>query len=348
MNRRTLLLLIAAIGIAGLYGADQLYRTLYEGPRERLESRIEGLQKRAKTISTTRIEARRDSKRLEAYEAMSLPYDLEQARAAYQGWLLALVSKHGMTQAAVDPGVARPITVRNRTRKGSREVADRIAYTLRGRTDLPHLTSFLGEFYQAGHLHKITALTLNPAGGGTQLDVSISIETLALMSCERESTLSELAWDRRVSPPESFTAIARRNFFARGFSRALAETRLTAITYGRDGEAEAWFRLGASGGTERAKAGTRVPISLIELEVIDILPDRAFVRVDGQTLWISVGGSLAEVMAAAGETIAAPAAVESAEPQGTPMPESSSGTDAAAAAASGASARPEGSEPAGG
>jgi len=300
MNRRTLLLLIAAISIVGLWGADQAYRTWYEVPRERLESRLEGLKERARTISENRIDARRDSKRLEAYEAMSLPYDLEQARAAYQGWLLALVSKHQMAQAAVDPGSARPISVRNRTRKGSREVAGQIGYTLRGRTDLAHLTDFLDEFYQAGHLHKITALNLNPTGGGSQLDVSISIETLALLSCERETELSQVAWDRRVSAPESFASIARRNFFARGFSRALAETRLTAITYGRDGEAEAWFRLGGSDETARAKSGTRVPVSLIELDVIDILPDRAFVRVDGQAVWLSVGGSLADVLSESG------------------------------------------------
>ena len=120
MNRRTLLLLLGAAAVGLLYAGDQIYRAGYEQPMDRLNNRLDGLVTREKKIKTTALEARRDQKRLDVYAALSLPYQPEQARAAYQQWLLALVDRHQMTQASVDPVQPRTIEVRNRTRRGSR------------------------------------------------------------------------------------------------------------------------------------------------------------------------------------------------------------------------------------
>ncbi len=297
MNRRTLLLLIGAIAVGGIYFADQAYRTWYEQPLDRLESRLEGLRLRERRAGTTQAEARRDVRRLDAYAAMSLPFDLEKAQSAYQAWLLSLVAEHQMTQAAVDPGQARGVEVRNRTRRGTRQVATRLPFTLRAKTDLVRLTAFLADFEQAGHLHKITSLAINPIGSGTEIDLTVSIEALSIGACEREADLSTLTWNRNVSPPESFAILARRNPFARGFSKALTDTRLTAITYGSDGEAEGWFRVGDESRTRSARSGQSLELDLVRVEVIDILPERLLVRIDGQTAWLSIGGSLEQALA---------------------------------------------------
>lgn len=295
MNRRTLLLLLGAAAVGLLYAGDQIYRAGYEQPIDRLNNRLDGLVTREKKIKTTALEARRDQKRLDVYAALSLPYQPEQARAAYQQWLLALVDRHQMTQASVDPVQPRTIEVRNRTRRGSRAVATRYPFQLRARTNLTRLTAFLEEFSQAGHLHKITAMTLNPSG--SDLDVSLSIEALSIDACERESSLSTQTWNRASDPEAQWGVIARRNLFARGFSQALTQTRLSGITYGADGEAEAWFQVGATQATRQVRAGEQLDIELFLVDVIDILPDRAFVRIDDQAGWLPVGSSLGDLIA---------------------------------------------------
>jgi len=296
MNRRTLLLLLAASSIGLLYGADQAYRKGYEAPLDRLNSRIDGLALKQRRAAQTQAEARRDVKRLDIYAALSLPYDLEKAKSAYQDWLLSLVAKLQMTQASVDPGQPRALSVRNRTQRGERQVATRLPFTLRAKTDLAQLTSFLQAFEGAGHLHKIVSLTINPIGSGFEIDVTMVIEALALDACEREAELSTLAWNRNVSEASSFASIARRNPFARGFSKTLAETRLTAITYGNDGEAEAWFRVGQENRTRQTRAGERLQLELVQIEVIDILPEKLFVRIDGKSAWMTIGATLGSLV----------------------------------------------------
>lgn len=294
MNRRTLLLLIGAISVGVLYGGDQLYRWGYEQPLDRLNTRLDGLVTREKKIKTTALEARRDIKRLDVYNELSLPYDAEQARARYQQWLLELIDRHQMTQASVDPAQPRTIDVRNRTRSGSRTVATRFPFQLRARTTLARLTEFMQEFMQAGHLHKITAMTLNPTG--SEVDITLSIEALSIDDCDRESELSTQTWTRTSGTSDDWAIIPRRNFFARGFSQALSQTRLSAITYGADGEAEAWFRVGESSSTQQIRAGGRLDIALFTVEVIDILPDQAFLRIDGQSGWLPIGSPLGQLI----------------------------------------------------
>ena len=62
-----------------------------------------------------------------------------------------------------------------------------ISFSVQGRGTLEQLTELLHEFYSAAHLHQIQSLVIAPVGRTDLLDVSVSIETLALAGADAEA-----------------------------------------------------------------------------------------------------------------------------------------------------------------
>ena len=294
MNRRTKFLLMAMSAVATLWLGDLGYRNLIEGPatdRERELSRVEkSLNETKETIAQTA----NAMDQLELLERISLPFDPELARAAYQDWLLDLVQQAELTNASVDASQPSSVKIKDRDTRKPKEIFLRYTFSLRARGSLQQVSRFLFEFYQGGHLHKISSIAFNPLGGGSQIDFSASIEALGLNRCQRESELSSETFRRLDSPDFSkYQTIARRNLFARHGDSTLSKVILSAITI-NDGGVSVWFK-DHQGETKRLARGESMEVAAHHLELIDLVGEKVLVVLDGQPVMLRTGQSLQEV-----------------------------------------------------
>ncbi len=235
-----------AMGIVGaLWGADSAYRNLIEGPAGERDQELGKLDQQLSQARDQIIETTDAPDQLLALERLSLPYDPELARAGYQDWLLDLVQQSKLVGASVDAGQPSAVKIKDRDTGKPKEVYLRYVFSLRGRGSLQQITDFLYRFYQGGHLHKITSLSLNPVSGGRLIDVTATVEAIGLTRCERKGELSREIVSRLASDEfADYQSIARRNLFARHGDETLAKTVVTAITVGVDGKQEAWISTG--------------------------------------------------------------------------------------------------------
>jgi hypothetical protein len=145
-------------------------------------------------------------------------------------------------------------------------------------------------------LHKVTQFAINPVAGGSEIDLTATVEALSLDAAPREETLSEWV---RVETPDAAAAdyrqITERNLFARGISPELAAIRLGAITRGRGGIDQAWFRVGRPAKTQIVKAGESLSLPLHSIQIRQIEPERVLVAVN-VTGWLRLGESLGTLL----------------------------------------------------
>ncbi|MCR9293856.1 MAG: hypothetical protein NXI32_14110 [bacterium] len=296
MTNRTKWLLLGCVAVFGLYLADNLYRSWVEEPIAQLTTRVEGLSDDLQKTNADQLVAQKVGKRLEIYGQRALPYDAQLARSVYQEWLLSLVDKHRLESAAVDPGRPVPVEIRSRTNRGKRELIGHfIAYSLRGQATLSQIEKLLKEFRLAGHLHKIRSLSLNPTGNEGQLDLNLAIEVLSLGVAAKKDELSnwKLVTDEgSSSSPDKPSELVQRNLFARGYSKSLNEITLKAITSDKAGRRQAWFSLKSGGRSVAVAINEKLPVTLHEITVAEILPGQVLVSVNANPLWIELGQSI--------------------------------------------------------
>lgn len=302
MNRRTIVLASAAAVIGVFYFLDAGYRSWIEEPTERLENQQTALQEELADLQTEQVAGRRLANRLDDYADRALPYDPNLARSEYREWLLQLVERHQMQSASVNADAPQPVEVRGRVdRRNRRRIGHTIRFTLRTRTSLPRFVDFLYEFHQSAQLHKVQSFSLNPVGNGSELDLTLVIETLCLEATERADTLSDLVRRDEPEPDRSeYELLVQRNVFARGFSESLSEIRLGAITQSRDGTLQAWFAVGSPAKTQIVGAGEALDLPLHSVEVQQIESDRVQVAINELSSWLKLGQTLGDVLQPAG------------------------------------------------
>ena len=299
MNQRTKWLIAGGAIVFGLYGTDSLYRSWIEEPEKQLTVRLDDLTGDIQKTKDQQLQAQKAGKRYDDYLARALPGDPQTARSVYQKWLLTQIERFEITSSSVDASQPSAIELRSRTKKGKRDrIGYRIDFSLRGQASLSKLAGFLDEFRNAGMLHKLTSVTLNPIGNEGRLDVSLSIQVLSLDGAANDKELTE--W--RVLPEviaerSSNNTFVRRNLFARGFAKALYDVSLKAITVNRRGESEAWFTVDNKGTVAKIQAGSNVPVALHEITVVALETDRAQINVNQDVHWIKLGESVGKVTA---------------------------------------------------
>ena len=294
MTPRTRILLIAMGAVGLLWLADTGYRTLVEGPVEERERQVVRLDQQINEARDQIIQSAKAPDTLEYLERLSLPYDPELARAGYQDWLLDLIQRSNLTGASVDAGDPTAVKLKDPQTGKPKEVYLRYVFSLRGRGSLQQIVDFMHQFYQGGHLHKITAFSMNPVSQGRLIDFTASIEAIGLTRCEREGELSRELVSRLASSDfHDYQSIARRNLFARHGDATLAKVVVTAITVAAGGIPEVWISRDG-GQTEVCTRGRTIEIDAHSIEVVDILQDRALLDVDGRVLAIRAGQSIQE------------------------------------------------------
>lgn len=298
MQRSRNFWLLLALGlIVAAYFGEMAFRKFYEEPLARNERTIEQLEKRIEAAKLEQRKAKQVAQQLELLEQKSLPWDAEMARARYQAWLLQLAKDAKLTNTSVDSGEPVAVTRSGRTRGRPAEMFKRFTFSLRGRGDLGQATRFLYDFYRGGHLHKIRNLSLNPLGQGQQVDMSISIEAIALPN-ERQAELTTLvSTDLALENVRDYQFIARRNFFGRqGAESAWRQIELSAITSDVRGVLEAWFRVGTDRQTRVLQVGQVLTMPSFDVRVEKLEDTHAVIAIDGQPYRVAIGQSLADAV----------------------------------------------------
>ncbi|MBB76194.1 MAG: hypothetical protein CMJ75_16930 [Planctomycetaceae bacterium] len=294
-DKRTRLLLVVLGAIGVLYAGDLTYQSWIESPRQDAERQKARLEKQIRETKLSLAKSKRVAADLEQLESQSLPWDLEVARSAYQAWLLQLVQRAKLQTPNVDSSEPVALSIGRRGRRG-KPACHRLGFTLRTRGSLKQVVHFLFDFYRADHLHKIRSMNFNPVGRDRTLDLTLSIETLALGTALRENELSRGVSERLASATrEEYQPLVRRNLFDSGRGAETAKKiQFTAVTRNRDGTSQAWFRIAPSGKTQILSAGQPLNCPGLEVRVLEVLPAATILSLDGERIRVRIGQRLVE------------------------------------------------------
>ena len=297
MNPRTQWLAAGGFAVLLFYLGDTSYRNFIEQPTEEYTRQIAELEDQIQSADGEQRMAAKKRKAMSALSSRALPSDPELARSSYQAWLLQLLEKYRMQSAAVDAGNPIPMEIRSRSdRKKRRTVGHQLAVSVRCTATLDQLTDFLYEFEQSAHLHKVLSLSLSPLGNGAEMNIAMNLEALSLKNADREQQLSDWVRDpNSIVDREHYAPLVRRNLFARGFSKTLAQIRLHAITFDREGAAEAGLASKPNESPHILKIGDSVPVPLHDVRVLAVELEKAKLWVNDSECWVSIGQTLGEV-----------------------------------------------------
>ncbi len=279
-------LLISFGVVVGGYFVNMLVESYYLKPiteqkqlSQNLEKKIREGKRQLQKLSN-RIPAR------DELELRSLPANAELASSVYQAWLLNVVTRLGLGNPTVDSSTP--------TDEGA---FLRLRFNIRGKANLRQFTKLLYEFFQAGHLHKITQISLTPTGGSDKLDLVVGIEALALRRSKNENQLTTLGSNRLAfSRPDDYFVIARRNLFGEGaVSPLIRGTRLTAITSDRFGRNEVWLYVEPEKETHILRLGDSIELDSVVIRLKEIASDNAVLDVDGTLGRLDLGKTLLEI-----------------------------------------------------
>ena len=287
-DRRTTLYGALAV-MAVLYVGDIGYRRFYAEPISSAENQSAGLRQQLQEQKIAIAKAKQAVQLLDDLQRHALPHNLELARSSYQAWLLEVVKQCKLTAPKVDSG--DPVTRANR----GQNLYHAIPFSLRGRGNLRQITRLLHDFYTSGNLHKIRTLALTPVGVSDQIDVSMSIEALALDGADREAKLTALTSNRLASDElVAYRSIASRNLFQTGGDSIGRQIRLSAVTLNTRGQREAWFYNKRDDHTRRLKESESLEVGALIARIVSINDKSVTLIIDDQTWHVAIGASLAE------------------------------------------------------
>ena len=146
MNQRTLYLLILMGIVFAAWFGDMAYRGLIEEPAEMRRKELARIESSLKAAKKTIVDTANAMDQLELLERISLPYDPELARSAYQDWLLDLVQSAELTGASVDAAQPISVKIKDRATKANKEIFLRYTFALRARGSLQQVVLFLFDF----------------------------------------------------------------------------------------------------------------------------------------------------------------------------------------------------------
>lgn len=260
--------------------------------------------------------------RLDQWERRSLPADLTSAKLEYEDWLRGLAD-----------GRFRDLNVDWSAMPPHKNIYRELPVELRGQGTLDHLTSFLYEFYSAGHLHKIGRLTIKSIKGSRELDLVLSIQALSLPGADRQDELSAEQSNRlALSKLEDYRkTIVRRRMEGERFEesgglfasyvppppRQVVRTKridppeppppeppsfdpaeftyVTGITRNAKGQLEAWVCVRTEKeGEFRLQEGESFPIGPFRGKIVRIGRDVVEIEVDGERRLVALDQSIRE------------------------------------------------------
>ncbi len=282
LNRQHVLLILLA-GFGVLRAGDWVLSTMVQGPLDQRRNRGQAIDREIEKLEQTLADGRKAGTMLEAWRTESLPENTEVARSLYRSWLLERVNDAGLLAPTVDS--------RSPSNRGGYRV---LPFSLRARGSLDQFIQFLFNFSEAGLLHQVQSLDLNPAGSTGLFDIVMSIETLMIPGAQG-SELNTGTSDWLVSDSMTdYTVISRRNIFGIGTAfDPRRQTFVTAITRS-NGQPQVWFKLRDNAQTLKLREGDTLSIDDFQGTIAEIFEQDVSIDADGERWLLSVGDSLAD------------------------------------------------------
>jgi len=282
-------LLYGVLAVIVLYFAGEWgKKTFLDEPFDIQDKRTEKLEKDLMKAKKTFNRAKKTSQDIAKWEARSLPRDPNKARTLYQEWLVDLVEKVGLNSPSFDSGTP--------SQRGG--IYHSLSFSIRGQGSLQQLTNFLYEFYSADHLHRIQSIAITPLRSAGLLDLSISIEALALANSAQTDRLSTgIREEFAEKTIEDFAVIYRRNVFGIGAGDIAAEATVLTGTPAGAGQPEAWFQLGTDGSVAKLKVGETLQVGQFTGIVAEIDGSDVILEAGGERWLISIGERLNQASA---------------------------------------------------
>ncbi len=288
-NRQPLilaLLVCAALGYGGYRARLDWLAVPLKERNEEIAKLEEGIEK-----GQAGCDRVRGARRAFAYlQRRSLPGDPAVARSLYRDWLFALTEHAGFTNRNVSG------TEPYNTMGGCKG----ISFSVRGLGTQRQFTTFLFEFYSAGHLHQIRSLSITPLPRSDKLDLFFTIEALIMPMAGDEfyrGTQSRLAYGSL----DEYQVIEDRNFFSAGAAASLIDpidlTFLSAISYDASGRPEAWFTQLADDVVLKLRQGDSLEVGVFQGAVSRITESDVVLDSDGERWLLTIGENLAEASA---------------------------------------------------
>jgi hypothetical protein len=207
LNQRERILALGVLLIAGGYAAFLLVQKTYLGPLAAQRTQLRTLQ--SDLANKNRLIEQGDEARglVAELEAISLPGDARTAQSLYQEFLFKLVQDCQLEEASVEP---------LRTVPGG--FFTRVPFTVSGKITLKNLTELLYRFYEPKLLHQVRELEIHRLKGDSKLQVTLSVEGLALDAAARRDHLLPAGGESggrllAGAPLSDFALVAQKNIF---------------------------------------------------------------------------------------------------------------------------------------
>lgn len=294
---------LAAVMLAmvAYFGGTWLLDHWIQGPLEAAQRETDRLREDVARREDALAKIRAAGKLLEQWEQQSLPENLEVARSLYQAWLVELVDDVQLSNPSVTS--SEPTT-----RKG---LYHSLSFSVRGRGTIDQLTRFLFAVYQTDLLHTVRSLTITPLQRSDQLDLSLSIEALALIGSgdaaavgNPETVFEEFrrrTWraSNRLAfrDLQAYQAIVTRNLFGMGGTSDPTDSAYLTSINEIDGQPEVWFTLRGTGELVKLRTGQRLEIGPLTLEIAEVLGTDVVLRVGGERWLLSLGDRITDAYA---------------------------------------------------
>ena len=199
-------ILAIGVGVAIVFvGGNYAWSSVSKGLQMK-QNRVEKLGKDIADRTTMITNGLLDRNKLQAVTSTSLPSDVEQARAAYNEWLIGLREKSALTSSVQNfNGLAV-----------EKDVGKRLKFQINGRGTIENLTKLLYEYYEKNYLHRITLLRIDPVlREPNQLDITLVSEVLALENASPTQAEPEgISYRVKKTLAEYSNEIAGRNLFS--------------------------------------------------------------------------------------------------------------------------------------
>jgi hypothetical protein len=205
MTKREKILAMLVVATLAVVGGIYVVNQVMTAFDRRLDDRINWDQTIAKQNST-KTRGKRAERNLRDWRSRSLPEDRALAQALYLDWLGKRADAVGLDGRKVSPASSHS--------EGDVYYVHR--FLLSGTGDLQQLTRLLYDFYSVDHMHRISRLSIKPLADSKRLDISMTVEAIAIAGSPNREQLEEPPSNRLARPDveQYVSTIISRNFFS--------------------------------------------------------------------------------------------------------------------------------------
>jgi hypothetical protein len=146
------------------------------------------------------------TRKINEFESRSLPPQPALARSLYQHWLLTKVQEVGLRNQVVSPSGQRPVE----------NIYVQQTFVVTGKGRYEQIVKLLDDIYRTDLLHRVSRMSLKPIKDSKELDLSLTLDAVSVLSAPeaKELSLKESKRLKLASAEEYQKSIVGRNIFA--------------------------------------------------------------------------------------------------------------------------------------